>query len=202
MVLGDEKCQLFRLGKHFLLDICSGVCYKALMTSFPTETTLSLSRQEHGDETFVTRTKQRGISEREFSKWFGKNWLGFGFRIEPGLGGDVGAPDWMILPDCLPATVGVELKLGKVTGGTLYLEEVRPAQVSLHSRLAMAGGVSVLLVWSTDGIFVIDASFINQWEDGYSISGGEADGAYALNDKDPESFSQGLDSFIEDLITE
>lgn len=144
-------------------------------------------------------TKTRGVSEQEFSTWFGKTWQGFGCRVEPGLGGDTGNPDWFIQPDCITGMVGVELKLGQIKGNRLYSDEVRPSQISWHSRLARQGGISLFLVYTSDGIFAVDGCYANQWENGYLITGGLSDGAYQLSNE-ASTFSTSLETFIDQIL--
>jgi hypothetical protein len=150
-----------------------------------------------GDESFVRVTKTKGVSEREFSKWVCKNWHSFVARVEAGLGGDPGNADLFLLTE--HGLVPCELKTGRVKGGRLYSDEVRPAQIQWHSRLALEGGISFLLVHTSDGIFAVDACYLNQWENGYSITGGEADGAYMISNE-ASTFSASLESFIDRVL--
>lgn len=170
------------------------------MTSFPTETTLSQSRLESGDETFVTRSYGKKRSETEFSRWAVKAYDGFAKRVEPGLGSDVGNPDIILMPEGLPALVPLESKKGKIVGNRLYPSKVRPSQIVWWHEYVLKGGIGALLIdCESDGIWAVDAAFIRDWEDGYSITGGEADGAYQLN---PDAFTASVDSFLEDLLSE
>lgn len=153
-----------------------------------------------GDPLAVRTTKQKHVSEQDFKKWIcDKAWKGFVTRVEPGLGGDTGNPDLFIQPDCLPGMLGIELKLGRIVGGTLYTDDVRPAQISWHSRLALQGGISMFLVHTPDGIWAFDGLYARNWEDGYSISGHEADGAYQIS-QEASTFSASLESFIDGVL--
>lgn len=170
------------------------------MTSFLSTTDLDRHSQESGDSTFVRAVKSKHTSEQEFKKWIcDKAWDGFVTRVEPGLGGDTGNPDLFIQPDCLPGMLGIELKIGNIKGGTLYTDDVRPAQISWHSRLAQQGGISMFLVHTPDGLFAFDGMYCNQWQDGYSISGHEANGAWQIS-HEASTFSASLESFIENVL--
>jgi hypothetical protein len=155
------------------------------------------SAAQAGDESFVRVTKTKGVSEREFSKWVCKNWHSFVARVEAGLGGDPGNADLFLLTE--HGMIPCELKTGRVKGGRLYSDEVRPAQIQWHSRLALEGGISFLLVHTSDGIFAVDACYLNQWENGYNITGQEADGAYMISNE-ASTFSASLESFIEGVL--
>ena len=63
---------------------------------------------------------------------------------EPTRGSGLGYPDVQLLVDrkLLP----VELKVGKVVGGMLMPEEVRPSQISWHHAFAREGGHALVLV--------------------------------------------------------
>lgn len=165
------------------------------MTSFPTETTLSQSRIESGDETFVTRSYGKKRSETEFSRWAVKEFSGFACRVEPGLGSDVGNPDILVLPSSLPTLLPIEAKKGKLKGNRIYPEKVRPSQVSWWHRYLLDGGVGMLLIdCESDGIWAVNALYLREWENGYLITGGEADGAYQIS---TEHFTESLEAFID-----
>lgn len=170
------------------------------MTIISNSTALDRHATEAGDEAFVMRSYGKKRSEKEFSRWVVKEFSGFVSRVEPGLGGDVGNPDLLLLSEGLPCLLPIEAKLGRIKGNRLYPSEVRPAQVSWWHRYIVSGGVGALLIdCGSDGIWIVDGTYMNQWQDGYAITGGEADGAYQLN---PERFTESLESFIENQLME
>lgn len=151
-----------------------------------------------GDESFVQRSYAKKRSETEFSRWFVKEFSGFACRVEPGLGGDVGNPDIMLLSDSLPTLLPIESKKGKLQGNRLYPSKVRPSQISWWHRYTVSGGIGALLVdCESDGIWIVNALYLNQWENGYLITGGEADGAYELN---PANLTESIESYIENKL--
>lgn len=167
------------------------------MTSITPQIRPDHSAAQAGDPLAVRVTKTKGVSEREFSKWVYKNWHSFVARVEAGLGGDPGNADLFLLTE--HGMIPCELKTGRIKGNRLYSDEVRPAQIQWHSRLALEGGISILLVHTSDGIFAVDACYLNQWEDGFAITGGEADGAYQISNE-ASTFSASLESFIDGIL--
>lgn len=101
--------------------------------------------------------------ETTFKNWFRDQYGGWSEVYEPRRGSGVGMPDVQILwkPDgsTNPQLLPIEMKVGKIEGGRLFVERVEPAQPSWHLRFWEAGGYSVFLV----GVPIYSGSKIVGW---------------------------------------
>lgn len=82
--------------------------------------------------------------ESDVRQEFDKRWASWIDRYEPRKGSSTGAPDTQLLVKGILRPV--EFKVGMIVGGRIMPYEVRPAQVSWHTRLAAAGGKSFFIV--------------------------------------------------------
>lgn len=96
------------------------------------------------------------LLEREVRNQFRKLWKGWLDTIQPTKGGSDGIPDIVIMA-VPPVLVPIEIKRGERRNGRVFVDTIRPAQVSWHQRFAMAGGRSYFVIGvRTDGSTGID----------------------------------------------
>lgn len=83
-------------------------------------------------------------NETEFKRFLKTQIGGWVDNIEQTRGSTHGFPDLLVLSGGLLGPV--EVKVGKLEGGLLYPEEIRPAQISWLDRYQRAGGVARLVI--------------------------------------------------------
>lgn len=81
------------------------------------------------------------LLEQKVRTDFRARWIGWLETYQPGLGGGSGVPDVQIMPRP-NFLVPIELKRGWIEGGRLFVDKIRPDQVSWHTRFALEGGRS------------------------------------------------------------
>lgn len=87
--------------------------------------------------------------ENNFSQWFSKNWNHWCERFHPGIGSGLGIPDRFILTPIMGFCqhVPIELKIGFIDEkGILWSKDIRPSQISWHTNVRRAKGLSFFLV--------------------------------------------------------
>ena len=87
-------------------------------------------------------------NELEFKRWFRTHFNGWSETYEPRHGSGLGMPDVQLLikVDDRWSLMPVEIKLGWIAHGRLWIEQLRPAQVGWHVRFMRAGGEARLVV--------------------------------------------------------
>jgi len=112
------------------------------------------------------------LSESQFKSWFRKTWDGWVESYEPRRGSGVGIPDLQIVIDghILP----IELKVGKIVGDVLVVNEVRPDQIGWHRRINDVGIGTIFLIGvgegsKPDAMFAVLPKAIVKWKDGIDL---------------------------------
>ena len=82
--------------------------------------------------------------ELEFKRWFRTKFAGWSETHEPRHGSAMGMPDLQLLVK--GSLLPVELKVGWVKGGRLFVSALRPAQIGWHIRFMREGGVATIVV--------------------------------------------------------
>lgn len=114
------------------------------------------------------------MSEAKLKSWVRSNYNGWSEAFEPRRGAGVGVADIMLAHGS--HLVPVELKIGTISDGQLYPEEVRPDQIGWHHRLNAAGVFSFFLVGvgkasgkAPEYLFAITAQKIKHWRTGFDL---------------------------------
>lgn len=85
------------------------------------------------------------ILEAQIRKVFLNRYRGFWSRVEMAHGGTNGFPDSLVL-DATGFLAPVEFKRGWLVHGKLQVDDIRPAQVSWHTRFTEAGGRAAFII--------------------------------------------------------
>lgn len=85
------------------------------------------------------------LLEQHVREQFRDRWDGWLETYQPGRGSGVGVPDTQIMPR-KKMLVPIELKRGVIEGKRLFADDIRPAQVSWHTRFSEAGGASWFII--------------------------------------------------------
>lgn len=85
------------------------------------------------------------LLEADVRSEFRARWVGWLETYQPGLGGGTGVPDIQIMAKP-PLLTPIELKRGEILNGRLFPCEIRPVQVSWHTRFHLAGGRSYFII--------------------------------------------------------
>lgn len=113
------------------------------------------------------------MNELQFKRWFRSNFEGWSEAYEPRKGGGIGVADIQIAVD--RQLVPIELKVGSIIKDRLFPEDVRPAQIGWHHRLADAGIASAFVVGVTSGpviwgIYAFRPDQIISWRAGFQVN--------------------------------
>lgn len=85
------------------------------------------------------------MNETKFKNWLRSSYIGWSCSFGPGVGGEAGTPDVMLLGKDSTALF-LELKIGKVSDDMLWLSEIRPVQFQWMWKFQRAGGAGSFLV--------------------------------------------------------
>ena len=114
------------------------------------------------------------MRESHLKSWIRSNYNGWSEAFEPRRGAGVGVADIMLGHH--GHLVPVELKVGNISDGQLFPEEVRPDQIGWHHRLNATGVFSFFIVGvgsatakSPDYLFALTAQKIKHWRTGYDL---------------------------------
>lgn len=114
------------------------------------------------------------MRESNLKTWLRSNYNGWSEAFEPRRGAGVGVADIML--GIGSHLVPVELKVGNISDGMLFPEEVRPDQIGWHHRLNAAGVFSFFIVGvgragskSPEYLFALTAQKIKHWRTGYDL---------------------------------
>ena len=137
------------------------------------------------------------VNESEFKRWVRSNWFGWIESYEPRRGTGVGIPDLQLF--VAGRLVPCELKVGKIDGDILFVNEIRADQAGWHHRFNKAGGSSIFLIGVGDKqkperIFVYDAQNVRNWFNGLDLENG------CELQTTERKFHNGLFKFCSDLI--
>lgn len=114
------------------------------------------------------------MKESNLKTWIRSNFNGWSEAFEPRRGAGVGVADIMLAYN--GHLVPVELKIGNISDGQLFPEEVRPDQIGWHHRLNAEGVFSFFIVGvgregakSPEYLFALTGPKIKHWRTGYDL---------------------------------
>lgn len=135
------------------------------------------------------------MKESNLKTWIRSNFNGWSEAFEPRRGAGVGVADIMLAYN--GHLVPVELKIGNISDGQLFPEEVRPDQIGWHHRLNAEGVFSFFIVGvgrdgakSPEYLFALTGPKIKHWRTGYDL-----DDLKQLRTK-PALFNQDISAYI------